>query len=163
MRNIKEINIKNGTYYFFDYMINIKNFDSNSIKTDKKSYKNFDIYYIEYFTMKDSDYVKIYSVNPLYLTISEVDGSIEKKWKQILNFCFYGQKQRSIGKVHRAKIKNLIEKIDNKPGEYGKDYMKIKSNSDDNLPLNKLLKLYMLTIIVRSVFKDVDKYHLQIF
>ena len=44
MRKIKEINIKNRTYCFFNDMINIKNFDSNLIKIDKKSYKNIDIY-----------------------------------------------------------------------------------------------------------------------
>ena len=55
----------------------------------------------------------------------------------------------------------MIEKIDNKPGEYGKDFMIIKLNSDDNLPLNKLLKLHMLIIIVRSVFKEDGKYYPQ--
>ena len=39
MRNIKEINIKNGTYYFFNDLINIEFFDSNLLKIDKKSYK----------------------------------------------------------------------------------------------------------------------------
>ena len=81
MRNIKEINIKNQTYYFFDDMINIKDFDPNLLKIDKKSYKNINIYYIGYITMKDSDYVKINSVNPLYLIISEVLGHIEGKKK----------------------------------------------------------------------------------
>ena len=52
-------------------------------------------------------------------------------------------------------IKKLIEKTDNKPGEYGQDYMKLKFNSDDNLPLNKSLKLHMLTIIVRSVLRNI--------
>ena len=74
MGNIKEINIKNRTYYFFDDMINIKDFDPNLLKIDKKSYKNIDICYIGYITIKDSDYVKINSVNPLYLIINEVDG-----------------------------------------------------------------------------------------
>ena len=46
MGDIKEINIKYRTYYFFDGMINIKDFDSNLLKIDKKSYKNTDIYYI---------------------------------------------------------------------------------------------------------------------
>ena len=40
MRNIKEINIKNQTYYFFNDMINIEVFDSSLLKIDKKSYKN---------------------------------------------------------------------------------------------------------------------------
>ena len=52
MGNIKEINIKNRTYYVFDEMIGIKNFDSNLLKIDKKSYKNIDIYYIGYVTKR---------------------------------------------------------------------------------------------------------------
>ena len=71
MGNIKEINIKNRTYYFFDDIINIKDFDSNPLKIDKKLYKNIDIYYIGYIKMKDSDYVKINSVNLLVKNISE--------------------------------------------------------------------------------------------
>ena len=81
MGNIKEINIKNRAYYFFDDMINIEDFDPNLLKIDKKSYKNINIYYISYITMKDSDYVKIKSVNPLYLILSEVDGYFKKKRK----------------------------------------------------------------------------------
>ena len=73
MENIKEINIKNQTYYFFDDMINIKDFDPNLLKIDKKSYKNIDIYYIGYITLKDSYYVKINSVNPFYLIISKTN------------------------------------------------------------------------------------------
>ena len=79
MGNIKEINIKYRTYYFFDDTINTEDFGSNLLKIGKKSYKNIDIYYIEYITMKDSDYVKINSVNPLYLIIDKVNGHIEEK------------------------------------------------------------------------------------
>ena len=61
------------------------------------------------------------------------------------------------------KIKNLIEKIDNRPDEYRKDYTKIKFNSDDNLTLNKILKLHNLTIIVRPVFKKNNSYYPQIY
>ena len=60
---VKEINITNRTCYFFDDMINIKNFHANLLKIDKKSYKDIDIYYIGYITVKDSDYVKINIVN----------------------------------------------------------------------------------------------------
>ena len=75
MGNIKQINIKSRTYYFFNDMINIKEFDSSLLKIDKKSYKNIGIYYIGYITMKSiSDYENINGVNPLYLIISEVDG-----------------------------------------------------------------------------------------
>ena len=60
-------------------MINIINFDPNLLRIDKKSYKNIDVYYIGYITMKDSDYVKVNNVNPLYLIIDEVDGYFEEK------------------------------------------------------------------------------------
>ena len=82
MAHIKEINIKNRTYYFFDDIIIIKGFDSNLLKLDKKSYKNIDIYCIGYITMKDSDYVEINSVNPLYLIIGQIYGCIAKKKKK---------------------------------------------------------------------------------
>ena len=80
MGQIKEINIENRTYYFFNDMINIEVFDSNLLKIDKKSYKNIDIYYIGYITIKKiGDYENIHNVNPLYLIIGEVDGHIEEK------------------------------------------------------------------------------------
>ena len=50
MGNIKQINIKNHTFYFFNDMINIENIDSSLIKSDKKSYKNIGIYNIGYIT-----------------------------------------------------------------------------------------------------------------
>ena len=59
MRNIKEINTKNRTYYFFDDTINITDFDPNSLKIDKMSHKNIDIYYIGKIAVKDSDYVNM--------------------------------------------------------------------------------------------------------
>ena len=75
---VKDISIKNHTYYFFDDILNIKNFDSNNIKIDKKSYKNILVYYIGYETMKDSNYVKINSVNPLYLIFNKVNRFFEE-------------------------------------------------------------------------------------
>ena len=60
-------------------MINIEDFDPNLLKIDKKLYKNIDIYYIGYITMKDINYVKIKRVNPLYLIINKVDGHFKGK------------------------------------------------------------------------------------
>ena len=80
MEDIKQVNIKNGTYYFFNDMINIKNFDSNLLKIDKKLYKNIDIYYFGYITIeKIDDYENIYSVNPLYLIVNTANGHIEEE------------------------------------------------------------------------------------
>ena len=55
MGKVKELNIKNQTYYFFNHMINVKNFHSNLLKIDKKLYKDIDIYYIGYITIKKFD------------------------------------------------------------------------------------------------------------
>ena len=60
-------------------------------------------------------------------------------------------------------IKNSIEKINNKSGEYGKDFMKIKFNSGDSLSLNKTLKLHNMTIIVKTVFEEDGIYYPQVF
>ena len=77
---VKQINIKNRTYYFYNDMINIKKFDSNLLKIDKKSYKDIGIYNTGYITIKKiDDYENIYSVNPLYLIITHASGYIEEK------------------------------------------------------------------------------------
>ena len=80
MGEVKQIEIKNRTYYFYSEIINLKNFDSNLLKIDKKSYKNIDIYYIGYITIKKiDDCENIHSVNPLYLLVNHASGYIEEK------------------------------------------------------------------------------------
>ena len=70
--------MESRTYYFFDDMVNIKNFDPNLLRIGKKSNESIDTYYIGYVTLKYSECVNINSVNPLYLIINEVDGYFEK-------------------------------------------------------------------------------------
>ena len=80
MGKVKQIEIKNRTYYFYNDIINIEEFNSSLLKIDKKSYKDIDIYYIGYITIKKiGDYENIYSVNPLYLIIGKVYGHIKEK------------------------------------------------------------------------------------
>ena len=77
---IKELNIKNQTYYFFNDMINIQNFQSNLLKIDKKPYKDFDIYYIGYVAIKKIGNCKnIHSVNTLYLIMGPATGYFTEK------------------------------------------------------------------------------------
>ena len=79
METIKEINIKNRTCYSYNDITDIKTFDSNMLKLDKKSYKNLDIYNIGYVTIKKIGYgYDINSINPLYLRINNVNGYIEE-------------------------------------------------------------------------------------
>ena len=71
---MKQINIKNQTNYFYNDIVNIKNFEPNLLKIDKKSYKNIGIYNIGYITIKKiDDYENIYSVNPLYLIVNHAN------------------------------------------------------------------------------------------
>ena len=80
MGKVKELNIKNQTYYFLDDMIDIKNFHSNLLKIDKKAYKDIDIYFIGYITInKFGDCENIYSLNPLYLVIHSATGYLKKR------------------------------------------------------------------------------------
>ena len=80
MGKIKQINIKNRTYYFYNYQIDLKDFDARLLKIDKKDYNEIDIYYIGYVTIKKiGDYNNINSVNPLYLMINEMIGHFEEK------------------------------------------------------------------------------------
>ena len=80
MGSFKEINIIIYITFLMAWLI-LKTSDSKLLKIDKRSWKNIDNYYNGYITMKNSDYVKINSVNLLYLIINKVDGYIEKKWK----------------------------------------------------------------------------------
>ena len=82
MGEVKQINIKNRTYYFYNDQINLKAFDAKLLKIDKKDYNEIDIYYIDYVTVKKIDNCKnINSVNPLYLMIDEMIGYLKKKMK----------------------------------------------------------------------------------
>ena len=80
MGTVKQINIKNRTYYFYNDIIDLENFKSNLLKIDKKSYKNIGIYNIGYITIKKIDnYECTYSVNPLYLQVNHANRYIEEK------------------------------------------------------------------------------------
>ena len=79
MGEIKQLNIKNQTHYFFNDMININNFQSNLLTIDKKSHKDVDVYYIGYITIeKFGDCENIQSLNPLYLIIHSATGYFKK-------------------------------------------------------------------------------------
>ena len=84
---VKDNDIKNRTYYFFNDTVSTKNFDPNKIKIDEKSYQNILIYHIGQATIKNANQVKINSVNPLYFIFSKVNGYFEEK--QVLDTSSY--------------------------------------------------------------------------
>ena len=103
----------------------------------------------------------------MYLIIWEVYGYIEESnGNKHVTFASIDENKKVLKKHMELwnKIKYLIKLINSsKEGEYGKDFMKMKLNLDDNLPLNKILKIHNMTIVIRSVFQEDVKYYLQVF
>ena len=167
MGTIKQINIKNQTYYFYNDTIDLESFKSNLLKIDKKSYKDIGIYNIRHITVKKIyDYKNIYSVNLLYLRINHANGYIEEKGvNKYLVFDSTDENKELLKKYNDVfnGIRDKIKKISGDECDYEKDYMKIKFNSADNLPLNKQLKFHNMTITIRSVFDENRKPYPQVF
>ena len=82
MGKVKQISIKNWTYYFYNNQINLKDFDTRLLKVDKKDYNKIDIYYTGHMTFKKI--ANCNRVNTLYLMIHEMIGHFEEK-----NECTY--------------------------------------------------------------------------
>ena len=167
MGTVKQINIKNGAYYFYNDMIDIKSFDSDLLQIDKKLYKDIGIYNIGYITIKKVDaYENIYSVNPLYLTINHGSGySEEKGVNEYLVFNSTDENKELLKKYDDVfnGIRNKIKKVSGNECDYEKDYMKIRFNSDDDLPINKQLKFHNMILTIRSVFEEDGKLYPQVF
>ena len=108
----------------------------------------------------------------MYLIISEVDWHIkEKKGSKYLVLDSANENNEVLKKYNELwdGIKNETETINggktskHSSTEYDKDFMKIKFNSDDNLPLNKILKLHNITIVIRNVFEEHGKFYPQVY
>ena len=123
MVTTKQLNIKNRTYYFYDDLINLIDFDPSLRKLDKKSSMDISIYYIGYVTKKPEH--NINRVNLLYLLISELDGFIEEKeGSKYLNISLKFNNDDVLVKFAEvwSGIKGQIKKIYNgSVGEYGED------------------------------------------
>ena len=75
MGEIKEINIKNITYYFYNDIINLDEFHGSKIKVDRKKFNDIDIYYLRYeYKKKITECDEINSVNLLYLRTKDMKG-----------------------------------------------------------------------------------------
>ena len=124
----------------------------------------FYIYYIGYFNKKPKWNVN--SVNPLYLMINRIDVFIEEKnGVKCLNISDTGKNSEILKKYNQVfdGIKHHIKKINNNDSKYDKDYMKIKFNTDNDIPLNKMLYFLTITVIIRCVFEKNGKYYPQVY
>ena len=105
-------------------------------------------------------------MNHLYLRIDNASGYIEEVNKvKYLVFDVTDENKKLLERYDDVfnRIIGKIKKIDDDWLEYSKDYMKIKFSSDDNLPLNKPLKFYNMTVTIRCVFSEDNKLYPQVF
>ena len=116
-----------------------KNFRSNLLKIDKEPYKDVDIYCIGYITIKSFDDSKnIHSVNPLYLLINSATEYFKEKYVEKYLILDPTEKYKEVF----SGVKSKIETINGgKEMFYEKNYDKIGVNTDDNVPLNKKIKI----------------------
>ena len=106
------------------------------------------------------------TVNPLYLRIDNASGYIEEI-NGVKYFVFHvTDENKELFKRYDDVFNGImgkIRKLDDDWLEYSKDDMKIKFSSDDNLPLNKPLKFYQMTVTIRYVFSEDNKLYPQVF
>ena len=161
MGKVTDLNIKNQTYYFYNDMINTKDFQSNLLTIDKKPYKSFDIYYVCYITIKEIGNCKnIHSVNPLYLIFNSERGYFKEENSEKYVFLDSTEKYEEVfsGILSEIEAINGGEKL-----SYENDYPIIAVKTDDNVPLNKSIKFLSLTIIIRCIFHNDGKLCPQIY
>ena len=127
-------------------MINIKDFQSNLLKIDKKPHKDFDIYYVGYITIKKiNDCENIHIVNPLYLIFNSAKGYFKEENHKKYLIPELTEKYEEVF----SEMKLEIETING--GEkmyYEKNYDRIAVNTDDDIPFNKKIRFPSLTRII---------------
>ena len=166
MGEIKIINIKNQSYYFYNDIINLDEFDGSKIKAARKNFNDIDIYYLGYeHKKKITECNEINSVNPLYLRITDVTGQFIKDksdnaWYLII-FC-----NENVLRIFANIWEGIRTKSEENAGgvvQCDKDYMRIKFENNDNLPTEKTVNIRSATIIIRSDFAENGKFYPQLF
>ena len=125
----KKININNRTYYLYNDIIDLKTFDSNNLKLDKKTYKDLDIYNIGYVTIKRiGDCYDVNSVNPLYLRINDASGYIKEVNKDKYLVLDDTGENKELLKICNNVFNELIDKIKKIDDDWLEDTKGYKKN-----------------------------------
>ena len=166
MGELKQINIKYQTYYFYNDIIDFDQCHGSKIKVDKKDFNGIDIYCLGYeYKKKITGCNIIKSVNPLYLRIADIKGQFKKgKDDNVWYLIISGDADilRKFANIWES-IRTKIEKNTDDIVKYDKDYMKIKLESNDNLPTDNIINMHQGTIIIRLVFQKGKKLCPQIY
>ena len=145
------IDIKNRLFTLFAKLVNILDFNPERLNIEKTKSSETCIYYIKY----DKD--------PFCLVINDLKGYFEQNENnKHLTLIFKSQRQKIIYTKIWEEIKNLINEVD-EFSNYDKDYYAISFDTDDILSLNSIININSMTIIIKSVFKDNNKFYPQIY
>ena len=138
--------------------------DLDNTQIDEKQYKNILICYIGYVTIKKD--LKSYSVDSLYLIFGDVNGYFEEinenKYLMLVSTYENNEKIKKYEELW-IKIRDLIRSRTKNLDDFDEKYMKIKFDLDSNLPLSKTIETPVVTIVVRAVFHENNKYYPQVF
>ena len=138
-------------------MTNIRDFDPSLLDIDLITFKNnspiiYDVKYIRDFN----------SSNSLYLVFNNLDAYIEKcsedKYLVIAKTHNNGSFLGKYTEIWNEIIKQIRLIIGDKVIQYSEDFMKIKFESDDDLPISKIINIPVCVIIIRGVFEEDSKY-----
>ena len=135
--------------------------DASLLKVHKKDYKEIDVYYIDYASFNEiANCNNIDSRNAFYLMIDKMIGHFEEKSGNKYLVLDDVNENKEVSKKYEEVwegFKKEIETIN------GKDFLKIRFESNDDFPMNKPIKLLLLTIIIRCVFSRDDKFYPELF
>ena len=129
MGKVKQINIKNRSYYFYNDQINLEDFDASLLKVDKKIYNETDIYCIGYVTVKKiANCNNINSVILLSLMINEMIDHFEEKNENKYLVLDDVDENKEVSKKYEEVWEGVEKEIETLNGgkkvEYGKDFLK---------------------------------------
>ena len=155
---IKSLKIKNQFYYYWNDIIFIDDFNIKFLKINKRESRiGVDIYYISY--VVDKLEYDMNSVKPLYLIIKSLLGSVEKIDGSSDRYLVVNKSNIEVINVFNTlreyiEDKIILDKID--------EFDKIRLSSDIDLPIDTLIRFKILTIIIKCIIKEDDKYYPEI-
>ena len=170
---VESLQIKNTSYYFWNDIIYLDNFDVKLVKVVRRESRiDVDIYYIWYVVNKPQYHIN--SINPLYLIIRHLFGRAEKMQRSSDRYVVVDESNKKVISVFdklwkfiKDEINRLIKRndkitfgnADNKTSEYNK----FKFSSDVDLPLNTLIEFNSLIIVINCVIEKGNKYYPEIY
>ena len=144
------IDIKNKLFTLFAKLVNIFDFNSKRLSIEKARSGETCIYYIKY----DKD--------PFYLVIDDLKGYFEQNDDKYLTMIFTSKSQKMMYTRIWEEIKKVINEVD-EFNNYDKNYDAISFDTDDILSLNSIINIYSMTIVIKSVFRDNNRFYPQIY